>query len=115
MNAFVANIFKFKKIIAVVIAVVSYFVLTYATNEQQIAFEKEVIALDVNKDGIYSDDEVNEEQKQIIEKMQNGTAGQIAPFSLLIFALFFGLFIFFLIQAIENFTLKKGENTSKPS
>jgi len=107
MNPIVINIFKYKKTIALVIAIASYFVLTYATNEQQIAFEKEVVALDVNKDGIYSDNEVTEEQKQVIEKMQNGTAGQIAPYTLFIFALFFGLFIFFMLRAIENFSLRK--------
>ena len=72
MNPLFKNIFKFKKTVAVVIAVAIYFALTYGTNEQQIAFEKEVVALDVNKDGIYSDDEVTPEQKQVIEKMQNG-------------------------------------------
>lgn len=106
MNLLSTNLFKFKKIIAIVIAVLLYFALTYATNEQQIAFEKEVIALDSNKDGIYSDNEVTKEQKQIIEKMQNGTGSQIAPYTLMIFALFCGLFIFFTIRAIENHLTK---------
>ncbi len=90
-------------------AVVMYFALTYATNEQQIVFEKEVVALDINKDGIYSDEEVTNEQKQVIEKMQNGTGGQIAPYTLMPFALFCGLFIFFTIRAIENYILKKAK------
>jgi len=107
MNTTITKIFKFKKLIAVVVAVIIYFALTYATHEQQIAYEKEVIALDANKDGIYSDDEVTKEQKQVIEKMQNGTGGQIAPYTLLPFALFCGLFIFFVIRAIENYSLKK--------
>ena len=106
MSPILISIFKFKKIIAVIIAVIIYFSLTYATNEQQIAFEKEVIALDINKDGIYSDDEVTPEQKQVIEKMQNGTGGQIAPYTLMPFALFCGLFIFFMIRALENYTTK---------
>ncbi len=103
MSSLSAKIFKFKKIIAVVLAVVIYFSLTYATNEQQLAYEKEVIALDTNKDGIYSDDEVTKEQKQVIEKMQNGTGGQIAPYTLIPFAFFCGIFIFFAIRAVENF------------
>ena len=106
MNSILINLFKSKKIIAVIIAVVIYFALTYATNEQQIAFEKEVVSLDINKDGIYSDDEVTKEQKQVIEKMQNGTAGQIAPYTLMIFAFFCGLLIFFTIRAIENYKSK---------
>ncbi len=107
MSLTLTNFFKYKKIIAVILAVVIYFALTYATNEQQIAYEKEVIALDINKDGVYSDDEVTKEQKQVIEKMQNGTGGQIAPYTLVPFALFCGLFIFFVIRAIENYSLKK--------
>ena len=107
MNRFLTSIFKFKKVIAVIAAVIIYFALTYATNEQQIAFEKEVVALDVNKDGIYSDDEVTAAQKQVIEKMQNGTGSQIAPYTLIPFALFCGLFIFFTIRALENYTTKK--------
>jgi len=103
MKSILINLFKFKKIIAVGLAVIIYFALTYATNEQQIAFEKEVVALDTNKDGMYSDDEVTEDQKQVIEKMQNGTGGQIAPYTLIIFALFCGLFVFFTIRAIENY------------
>jgi len=86
-----------------VIAVIIYFTLTYATNEQQKAYEKEVVTLDTNKDGIYSDDEVSKEQKQVIEKMQNGTGGQIAPYTLLIFAFICGIFVFYTIRAIENF------------
>ena len=110
MNPILSNTFKFKKIIAVVGAVILYFVLTYGSNEQQIAFEKEVAALDVNKDGIYSNDEVTKEQKQVIDKMQNGTGGQIAPYTLLLFALFCGLFIFFTIRAIENYITKYYSN-----
>jgi len=107
MSLTLTNLFKFKKIIAVILAVIIYFALTYATNEQQIAFEKEVIALDTNQDGVYSDDEVTIEQKQVIEKMQNGTGGQIAPYTLLPFAFFCGLFIFFAIRAVENYSLRK--------
>jgi hypothetical protein len=103
------NIFKFKNIIAVIAAVIIYFALTYATNEQQIAFEKEVVTLDINKDGIYSDDEVTKEQKQVIEKMQNGTSGTIAPYTLMPFALFCGLFIFFSLKALENYATKNNK------
>ena len=106
MNSLLTNIFKFKKIIAVIITVLIYFTLTYGINEQQIAFEKEVVELDINKDGIYSDDEVTKEQKQVIEKMQNGTGSQIAPYTLMPFAFFCGLFIFFTIRAVENYTTK---------
>lgn len=107
MNSILAHTFKFKKIIAVVLAVIIYFALTYATNEQQIAFEKQLVTLDTNNDGIYSDNEVTEEQKEVIEKMQNGTGGQIAPYTLIPFAIFCGLFIFFTVRAIENFIIKK--------
>ncbi len=107
MSITLTKLFKHKKIIAVILAVIIYFALTYATNEQQIAYEKEVIALDTNKDGVYSDNEVTKEQKQVIEKMQNGTGGQIAPYTLIPFAFFCGLFIFFVIRAVENYTLKK--------
>lgn len=107
MNSILSTAFKFKKIIAVVFAVIIYFALTYATNEQQIAFEKQLITLDKNNDGIYSDDEVTKEQKEVIEKMKNGTGGQIAPYTLIPFALFCGLFIFFTIKAIENFIIRK--------
>ncbi len=107
MSPLTLKLFKHKKIIAVIIAVVIYFTLTYATNEQQMAYEKEVVALDTNKDGIYSDDEVNEEQKQIIEKMENGTGGRIAPFTLVPFAFFCGIFVFFTLRAVENYTTKK--------
>jgi len=106
MNSFLIHLFKFKKTIAVVTAVILYFSLSYTTNEQQIAFEKEVVLLDTNKDGIYSDDEVTKEQKQVIDKMKNGTGGQIAPYTLIPFALFCGLFIFFTINAIENYKKK---------
>jgi Na+/H+ antiporter NhaC len=109
MNPLFTKIFYFKKIIAVIVAVIIYFALTYGTNEQQIAFEKEVIALDINADGIYSDDEVTKEQKQVIEKMQNGSGNQIAPYTLIPFALFCGLFIFFSIVALENYATKKNK------
>ena len=107
MNVMLTRLFKFKKIIAVVFAVIVYFALTYASNQQQIAFEKDLQKLDVNKDGIYSDDEVTKDQKEIIEKMQNGTGGQIAPYTLLPFSVFCGLFIFFGIKILEKYTTKK--------
>ena len=109
MNSILSNTFKFKKIIAVVLAVIIYFALTYATNEQQIAFEQQLVTLDKNNDGIYSDDEVTKEQKEVIEKMQNGTGSQIAPYTLIPFALFCGLFIFFSIVALENYTTKRNK------
>ena len=106
MNTTLKTLFKHKSRIAIIVSILIYFVLTYTTNIQEKQFEQEVQKLDVNKDGVYSESEVNKEQKEIIEKMQNDSTG-IAPFTLIPFAAFCGLFIFFGLRVIENFTIKK--------
>jgi len=100
------NVFKHKKIIATVAAVIIYFALTYGFHQQSIAYENDLKKLDVNNDGIYSDDEVTEDQKEIIEKMQNNANGNMAPYTLIPFAGFCGLFIFFGLRFTENIMAK---------
>jgi hypothetical protein len=106
MNTRLKTLFKHKGRIAIIVSIMIYFVLTYTTNIQEKRFEKVLEKLDLNKDGVYSDIEVTKEQKETIEKMQKDSTG-IAPFTLIPFAAFCGLFIFFGIKAIENFTIKK--------
>ena len=108
MNTRLITLFKHKGSIAIIVSILIYFVLTYTTNIQEKQFEQVLQQLDVNKDGIYSDVEVTKEQKETIEKMQKDSTG-IAPFTLIPFAAFCGLFIFFGFRAIENFTTKKND------
>ena len=104
------NIFKHKKSIAVIFAIIIYFALTYGVQLQEKQIEKELIALDINKDGIYSDNEVTKEQKEAIEKVQNDSSRNFAPYTLIPFTIFCGLFIFFGLRAAENLMAKKQEN-----
>ena len=106
MNTTLKTIFKHKGRIAIIVSILIYFVLTYTTDIQEKQFEHILQKLDVNNDGVYSDTEVTKEQKETIEKMQKDSTG-IAPFTLIPFAAFCGLFIFFGFRVIENFTTKK--------
>ena len=106
MNTRLKTLFKHKGRIAIIVSTIIYFVLTYTTDIQEKRFEKVLQKLDLNKDGVYSDTEVTQKQKETIEKMQKDSTG-IAPFTLIPFAAFCGLFIFFGFRAIENFTTKK--------
>lgn len=106
MNTRLKTLFKHKGRIAIIVSTIIYFVLTYTTNIQEKQFEQVLQQLDVNNDGVYSDSEVTKEQKETIEKMQKDSTG-IAPYTLIPFAAFCGLFIFFGLRATENFTTKK--------
>lgn len=98
--------FKHKGRIAIIASIVIYFILTYANSIQEKQFQSDLEKLDINKDGIYSDNEVTAEQKDFIEKIQNDSS-QIAPYTLIPFAAFCGLFIFFSLKAAENYTKRK--------
>jgi hypothetical protein len=106
MNTKIKTLFKHKGRIAIIASTIIYFVLTYTTDIQEKQFEQELQKLDLNKDGVYSDTEVTKEQKETIEKLQKDSTG-IAPFTLIPFAAFCGLFIFFGLRVIENNTTKK--------
>tara|TARA_R110002073_G_scaffold40547_5_gene115024 strand:+ start:132061 stop:132378 length:318 start_codon:yes stop_codon:yes gene_type:complete len=101
-----AKLFNYKKSIAIIVSLAIYFILTYAVHQQQIAFENELQKLDLNQDGIYTDNEVSPEQKEVIEKVQNSTSDTMAPYTLIPFAAFCGLFTFFGLKMIEKYTLK---------
>ena len=92
------TLFKHKSRIAVIASLIIYFTLTYTTNIQ----EQELVKLDLNKDGIYDESEVTDEQKEFINKMQKDSTG-LAPFTLIPFAAFCGMIIFFGLRFIENY------------
>ena len=106
MNTSLKILYKHKARIAIAISIIIYFVLTYTTDIQEKQFEQELQKLDLNNDGVYSDTEVTKEQKETIEKLQKDSTG-IAPFTLIPFAAFCGLFIFFGLRAVENFKTQK--------
>ena len=106
MKSTLKILFKHKGRIAIVVAIIIYFVLSYANDIQEKQFQQDLEKLDINKDGIYSDTEVTKEEKEIIEKMQKDST-DIAPFTLIPFAAFCGLFIFFGLRAAENYTNQK--------
>ena len=99
------TLFKHKGRIAIIVSTIIYFVLTYTTDIQEKRFEKVLQKLDQNNDGVYSDTEVTKEQKETIEKMQKDSTG-VAPFTLIPFSIFCGLFIFFGLRATENLMTK---------
>ena len=70
MKSTLKILFKHKGRIAIVVAIIIYFVLSYANDIQEKQFQQDLEKLDINKDGIYSDTEVTKEEKEIIEKMQ---------------------------------------------
>jgi len=52
-------------------------------------YDRELIAFDLNNDGVYSQSEMTEEAKIAMEHVANDTGRQFAPFSALILSTFF--------------------------
>jgi hypothetical protein len=72
------------------IAILAYILLNSIIAFKNYQFKKELDAFDLNQDGLFSNNEISAEQKEAMDKVSNDTARNLAPLTLIPFAIVLG-------------------------
>lgn len=71
-------------------AVSAYILLNSIIAFKNYQNKKELSAFDLNQDGLFSGNEISAQQKEAMDKVSNDTARNLAPFTLIPFAIVLG-------------------------
>lgn len=91
--------------IALLSSILTYIIIVIFAIYLKFKFKAELEAYDLNKDGFFNDNEINEEQQKAMKNVISDTSRNLAPFTGILFSILYYailLFIFSLINTINK-------------
>ena len=91
--------------IAVLSSILTYIIIVIFAIYLKIKFKAELEAYDLNKDGFFNDNEINEEQQKAMKNVISDTGRNLAPFTGILFSILYYVILLpalLLINIISN-------------
>ena len=91
--------------IAVLSSILTYIIIVIFAIYLKIKFKAELEAYDLNKDGFFNDNEINEEQQKAMKNVISDTGRNLAPFTGILFSMLYYVILLpalLLINIISN-------------
>lgn len=96
--------------IAITTFIISYLFIILYTSYLDTSYQNELNSFDLNKDGLFTGEEINFNQKEALAKVGNDTARNLVPISGLLYAFLLALPIFVGGQIYEKVRKTKSLN-----
>lgn len=92
--------------IAVLSSILTYIIIVIFAIYLKFKFKAEVDAYDLNKDGFFNDNEINEQQQKAMKNVISDTGRNLAPFTGILFSLLYYVILLPILLLINSINKK---------